>query len=198
MKPFVFDPTLEAVEQERQIIGWFRDYPPKNAKALLNRVLQIYHMVPDFAQKSFCNTLLNGNVKDPMAVLAQFIYEMDSVPKLIEQLKREGNHGMVIYRQKFYGISLVTNKKWLSKKDLHQWTPEQETEICEQALDQWMIENRVQHFTEKVVLFQQFGFSGVSRLMNVKMDDESWEEVKKLKMNDQLTKYLNPEPEHED
>lgn len=198
MKLFEFNPNAEAVEQERQVIGWFRDYPPKNARKLLERVQRIYHQVPPFIQKSFCNTLLNGNVKDPMKALAQFIYEMDSVPQLIDQLKREGNHGMVIYKQAFYGISLSTNVKWLRKDDIHEWTPEQETEICEEALDKWMIEHRVRHFSDKVVLFSQYGFSGVSRLMNVKMDDESWEEVKKLKMNDQLTKYLNMGSEHED
>ncbi len=193
MKPFVFNPDAEAVEQERQVIGWFRDYPPKNAKKLLERVQRIYHQVPPFIQNSFCKTILSPNVKDKMGTLAQFIYETDSVPQLIEQLKREGNHGMVIYKQKFYGISLIANPRWLSKKDIHEWTEEQEDEICNDAIDAWMIENRVRHFTEKVVLFSQYGFSGVSRLMDVRMDDESWEEVKRLKMNDELSKYLNLE-----
>lgn len=194
MKPFEFDPTAEAVEQERQVIGWFRDYPPKNPKKLLERIERIYHQVPEFIQKSFCNTLLNPKVKDKMKVLAQFIWEIESVPKLIEELKRQGNHGMVIYKMNLYGIKLDANPKWLSKKDLHDWTNEQETEICEEAVETWMIENRVRHFNrDKVVLFSQYGFSGVARLMDIKMDDESWEKVKRLKMNDELSKYLNME-----
>ena len=191
MKPFEIDLNAEAVEQELYVIGWFRDNPPKNAKKLLERVRAIYHKVPDFIQRSFCDTLLNPNVKDKMKTLHQFFYEIDNVPKLIEQLKREGNHGMVIYKQQFYGISLKANPKWLSNKDKHAWDPEQETEICEEALDAWMIEHRVRHFKDKVVLFSQYGFSGVSRLMDVKMDDESWEKVQRLKVNDQLRQLLN-------
>lgn len=194
MKPFEFDPNAESIEQERQVIAWFRDYPPKNPKKLLERILQIYHLVPPFIQKSFCNTLLSPKVTNKMEVLSQFIHEIASMPNLIDQLKREGNHGMVIYKGKSYGINLRTiNPKWLSAKDIHQWTSEQEDEICNEAIDAWMIENRIRHFTEKVVFFSEFGFSGVSRLMDVRMDDESWEEMKRLKMNDELTKYLNME-----
>jgi hypothetical protein len=193
MKPFEFDPNAESIEQERQVIAWFRDYPPKNPKKLLERILQIYHLVPPFIQRSFCNTLLSPKVTNKMEVLGQFIHEIANMPKLIAQLKAEGNHGMVIYKGKSYGISLIANPRWLSKKDIHEWTEEQEDEICNDAIDAWMIENRVRHFTEKVVFFSEYGFSGVSRLMDVRMDDESWEEIKRLKMNDELSKYLNLE-----
>jgi len=190
MKNFEFNPNAEAVEQEQQVIAWFRDYPPKNAKKLLERVRQIYSQVPDFIQRSFCDTLLNPKVKDKMKTLAQFIYELDNVPQLIHQLKAEGNHGMVIYKQQFYGISLKTMPSWLNKKKTDIWTPDQEREILDQAIVQWMIENRVKHFNDKIVLFSEFGFSGVSIKMDITMDEASWEEVKDKKTTDEIKRLM--------
>lgn len=191
MTPFVFDSTAEALDQERQVIRWFKDNPPKNPKKLIKMLLSIYSQVPDFIQKSFCNVLLSDNTPNKLKALDQYIYEMDSVPKLIEQLKREGNHGMVIYKTAFYGISLKASANWLRKNDLTEWTTEQEDEIVSEALDAWMIENCVRHFKDKVVLFSQFGFSGVSRYLDVEMDDESWEKAKSLKMDKELALYMS-------
>ncbi len=189
MTPFVFDPKAEAVEQEIQVISWFRNNPPKNPKKLLKMVQFIYNQVPEFIQKSFCNVLLSPHTKDKMKTLQQYFHEMDNVPQVIAEIKRAGNHGMVIHKGKTYGISLKAQKNWLRKDDIQAWTPEQEEEIATEALDAWMIEHCVKHFNEKVVLFSQFGFSGVSHLFDVTMDDESFEEAKRLKLIRELAYY---------
>lgn len=190
MKPFIFDDTLEALDQERLVINWFKENMPKNAKQLIQRVNFIYNQVPDFIQKSFCDTLLNPENVDKIKILKQFFFEYDNAPKQIAKLKEEGNHGMIMYKGWMYGIRLDTLPKWLNRDRDAPWTAEQEDEIINEVVEAWMIETEVQHFCNKAVLFSDFGFSGVSKKCDMSMSNEYWAEAMDKKATAELKRLM--------
>lgn len=156
--PFTFNPDTTPMEQENQILDYFYDNWVDNPKKLVKMVRRIYDQVPRFIQKSLLDNVLTGHVNPVVHFIACF-REKTNWLIIIKQLLEEGNHGILFFDDQVYGISLKTNKNWLRAKD--RWTMEDEMDIMEEAFESWAEEHGVTHFLGKVMLFPEFGFSGM-------------------------------------
>lgn len=200
MVPYVYDDTLDPLEQELHLLRWFKDNLPKSNKKLLKMSLYVRPLIPEHFQRSVCDNLENPRTVDPLKWMKACLREMDEYPKIIQRLIDEGNHGMILDKGTFYGISLKANKRWLNGTKEELWTEEDEMEIGNQAVKLWMIEHHRRYFDDRYLLFDEFGFSGISHKGSWEIPADEWEKVvrpkrneerKHKKLTEELSKYVN-------
>jgi hypothetical protein len=60
-----------------------------------------------------------------------------------------------------HGVTIKTQESWLTENK--QWDKDQEYEIQEEIVDLWMKANGKTKLDGMIVLFDEFGFSGIAR-----------------------------------
>jgi hypothetical protein len=147
-------------QQEDAVLQYFADNWTTNPKKLKKMALKIWADQPDWIQRGLLQNIIEDD--KPAQLLEMFFTIMaewkDVVPKLIA----DGNHGMIIKgSNEIHGFDLKANPKWLTEDDL--WNHEQEIEIQDTVIRQWMAQEGLTKFHGKIVLFDEFGFSGMLR-----------------------------------
>lgn len=174
MKEFKLDTTLNPMEQELSVLAYIRDNLPKSNKKMINMSRYLRKILPVHFIKSICDTLEDPRTANPLKWMQACINEMEEYPKIVRRLIEEGNHGMIMDGGNMYGFNLNTNPKWLSGKDTERWTKEDEQEIGNAAVKEWMIKNRRRHFDDKYLLFDEFGFSGIANKGGWTIPEDEW------------------------
>lgn len=169
---YVHDFTLPSFEQEVMVLQWFKDNFTTNPKKLKALARRIRPLIPDYMQTSLCDEIRDS--ADPVAWMQRNFIEIGSLYNTIENYVATGHHGMIYNKDVLHGLKLEVSPKWISGKDTERWTEEQELEIMGQALKAWMIENNRVHHRDRVLLFQRFGFSGVSHVMEYTLTEAEW------------------------
>lgn len=103
--------------------------------------------------------------KDPVQRLDDYRRTVIDATDIIAQFLAEGNHGMIIESGLVYPVNLKTMKSWL--EDGKEWDPSDEEEIQFKCAENWLVTHGKTHFLGKVVLFPEFGFTGVPRLVEI-------------------------------
>lgn len=165
--PFVLDESLYPIEQENQVIDYFRDNWVDNDKKIIKMVKHIYSSVPRFIQKSFLDVILK--VADPKKMLVFYFAEKDRWSEIIKQMVAEGNHGVIYDDHNVYGFVVETRENWLKEGD--KWHKDDEREIIKRSYYKWAREKNLTWFKGKVMMFHHFGFSGMSYFFDHKIDD---------------------------
>lgn len=160
---FVFDPNATPLEQENSVINYFYDNWAPKKKNLYNIAKRIYPMVPRFIQRSLLDHILSGSV-DPVDFMVACFDEKAIWAEIFKRMLAEGNHG-IIYNDEMgvHGFNLNTNPRWLNDKGQKRWHPDDEWEIMKETVDKWEKEMGVDNFEGKIMLFPEFGFSGMPR-----------------------------------
>lgn len=167
VEPFVLDESLYPIEQENQLIDYFRKHYTDNPKRMRKLVADCYHRVPSFIQKSFMNQLLEA--KDICKGLCMYFAEKERWTEIINQMIAEGNHGVIYNDKEVFGFSIEANAKWLREND--KWCMDDEKEIIKKSYYKHCRERGLKHFEGKVMMFHHFGFSGMSYFFNHPIDD---------------------------
>lgn len=165
--PFVLDESLYPIEQENQVIDYFRDNWVDNDKKIIKMVKHVYNSVPRFIQKSFLDVILK--VADPKKMLVFYFTEKERWTEIINQMVAEGNHGVIYDDHNVYGFVVETRENWLKEGD--KWHKDDEREIIKRSYYKWAREKGLTHFKGKVMMFHHFGFSGMSYFFDHKIDD---------------------------
>lgn len=165
--PFVLDESLFPIEQENQLIDYFYRYFTNNPKKLLQMCTRNYNNVPRFMQRSLLDNIMNA--KDPVKHTLKYFSEKVRWGQIIEQMIAEGNHGVIYNDKEVWGFKVEANQKWLKEQD--KWHMDDEKEILKKSYYKWAREHGKAHFEGKVMLFHQFGFSGMSYYFNHPIDD---------------------------
>ena len=192
---YVFDESLPPLDQEIHILTFFKDNMPiLNAKKIKKLALKLNPQLPFFIQKSLIENLLFS--ANPVRFLERCFAEMFDYPKIIANFIAEGNHGMIMYKNELHGFDLKTNPKWLTPKD-GPWTKENEVEIMEEAIDAWMEKMRLRRFVGRVLLFRDFGFTGIPIERHWEMKQVDWDacqlkwaEEDRIKTTNELEQYM--------
>jgi len=169
---YVHNEDQTAEQQEHDVMKWIEENFTTHPKRLVKLIQRLRGRVPTWIERSLCDTVLV--VKDPVEWARLCIKEAAMYPVLMKKLRDEGNHGMVFWKNELYGFNLNTNPKWLNGKATERWTEEDENAILTEALATWMIKHRVRKFDNRIMLFTEFGFSGIPRKKPTEMDTESW------------------------
>lgn len=168
MSDFKVDESLPPLEQENQVLRYFQDNWTANPKKLVKMAKKIAPGIPDFIQRSIIHNVCVARY--PAKWLQEAFREMNDLPILMQQLRDEGNHGMIMDDNKIYGIEIKANPKWLREND--KWNPDDEDEIINSVVEGWMEEQKIKAFIGKVLLFHEFGFSGIPRKVNQEFTKE--------------------------
>lgn len=166
--PFVLDESLYPIEQEAQLIDYFYRYYTDNPKKILAWVRRIYHTVPRFMQKSFLDNVMAD--KNPANYLLKMFAEKVRWGEINERMIAEGNHGVIYNEKEVWGFRVETRPNWLTERD--KWNKDEEIEIIKRSYYKWARERGLTHFDGKVMLYHQFGFSGMSYYFNHAIDDK--------------------------
>lgn len=151
---------LSPFEQERQVLLFFKATFPTKAKKLVRLAQKVYDEYPSFIQNGLLQNIMVA--KDPIAYLETCFDHLEEFPEIIDRLIAEGNHGMVIYKRQIYGLEIKTVKNWLRQGD--KWDYEQELDIQDSLINAWMDAHEFVNVKDaKIVLFDEFGFSGMPR-----------------------------------
>lgn len=154
-------PSKDALSIESTILEHFKGMTnPKKIVKLANKLL---NEVDSEVGKLLCIGLIKA--KDPYEKLKRNVALIEDAAVIIEDFIEQGFHGMIILKDNVYPVEVKTIKSWLSSKD--KWTEEDEIEIQYKVAEDWLRTNNKTEFLGKVVLFPNFGFSGVPRLVEV-------------------------------
>lgn len=205
MQGYTFNPDMPPREAEIAVLSWLRDNMPKGNKKLISLSRRIRPHLPMYIQRSLCDVIEDPRTKDAQAWMKKVFIDMEIFPKIVAKMLAEGNHGMIMDKGKMYGFNLLANAKWLSGKETEKWHDDDERDIADEAVQAWMVKHFIRHFDGKVVLFDEFGFSGIARESGWSMPDKLWfEEVKpardaeraRKKTSDEISKLINGTRKH--
>lgn len=134
---------------------------PKKLIAFVTRLMES----PDIyegAKVGILSDILQA--KDPVAFLIKRMQEGADTSKIMKQLASDGFHGMFVINSTCHPVKLKTLDKWLSEGV--RWNEAQEADIQHELVDKWLEDNPNKTFFGDVILFTEFGFSGVPRRIN--------------------------------
>lgn len=160
--PFVFNTDGTPLEQENCVIDYFFDNWAPKKKNIYKIAKRIYAQTPRFIQRSILDHIMDGSV-DPVQFMLACFDEKAEWAKIMKELLDKGDHGMIDHDSKVYGVNLNTNPRWLNDKQQKRWHPDDEWAIMKEAVDLWEKEHGVENFSGKIMLFPEYGFSGMPR-----------------------------------
>lgn len=213
---YVHDHSVPKFDQEVAVLMWFKDNFVRNPKKLKALARRLEPFVPDYIATSLCREIQKFPEPDEIKHIAKMnkarnrpapalncvewmernFREIEEFAEIIENFVEQGFHGMIYDHDKLFPIKLKALPKWLTEAD-GRWTEEDESDILRRSLKEWMIENQRYHHKDRVLLFERFGFSGMSSLLEYTLTHEEaeeskrrWRERKEEKDNEDLKRLL--------
>ena len=159
---FVFDDTVPPMEQENQVIDYFFDNWVPKKKNIHKMVKRIYPQVPKFLQRSILDCILNFEV-EPVGFMISLFDEKAKWAEIMPQMLAEGNHGVISDDFKVYGFEIKTVPRWLNDKQQPRWHPDDEYDIMQKAIEDFVKDHKLSYVDVRIMLFPEFGFSGMPR-----------------------------------
>jgi len=159
-------PSDDALNQESAILDQFEAMGVKNPKKIVKLAQRLYAESTHPVQKRLCRDISIS--ADPVKYVTRCIGLIRDCAVIMKQFMDDGCHGMIFTGRdgdEVYPIKLDTRENWLTENK--QWDPEQEMIIQNQAADAWLREHDKGYFYGKVVLFPNFGFSGIPRIIEM-------------------------------
>jgi hypothetical protein len=151
---------LSPIEQENQVLEYFKNNFTTNPKKLCKMARRIWNDQPEFIQRGLLQNILDD--VNPAKMLKMFFKMMAEWKQIVPDLIADGAHGMIVDNKNvIYGIEVKANPKWLREND--RWDLGQEADIQDEVIKQWMADQGLKHFHGKIALFDEFGFSGMAR-----------------------------------
>lgn len=162
----------DSFAQESTILKVFKDANlknPKKVRAMATRLLK--ETTLPIQRQLLMDLIAAGN---PLKYLHYCIDHVEQCAVIIQQFIDDGCHGMIMTGHKcrtIYPVKLDTRENWLKADD--RWNEEDEQLIRIKSAEEWMKEYDKGYFLGKVVLFPQFGFSGVPGVIEMQCTTET-------------------------
>jgi len=164
-------------EQEMYLCRWLEDNLPTGQKKMGAILKSIYPKCPSFMQRGFFKKSMSCS--NPLGYVKKAISRGKDIAFAMEKIIERGEHGMIFNGEVLHGVTIKANKKWLADKD-GKWALDQEEDISKELIKQWMITHRFKEWGGRIVLFSNFGFSGVPVNAEWKIPDDDWEKLKEI------------------
>jgi hypothetical protein len=172
---FVGDASQSPLEQEGRVLKYFEDHFTTNIKKLKKLALRLMNdpEVPAHAKRGVVSSVLKAG--DPVKFLKEAFKEINDIPIIMQALRDDGNHGMIMDQDQIYGFEIRANPKWLRRDD--RWNPDDEQDIMNDSIEAFMEKHLLQSFRGKILLFKEFGFSGMPRMVDQAFTQEYYEQL---------------------
>jgi hypothetical protein len=138
---------------------------PKKLKKFAQRLMQV--TTSEVQLRLLQDIMID---RDPVKYVRDCAAKIRDCAVVIRQFVEDGCHGMIMINNTVYPVQLKTQEKWLKEDKL--WDPTDEMEIQHHAANDWMRQHDKGYFLGKVVLFPQFGFSGIPRIVEMQCTKE--------------------------
>lgn len=141
----------------------FINAQPKGKRINPKKVQAFARRIAPLCAPHIVNGLIRGvlSTKDPVGYLRGCFREINEYAVIIRDFVESGHHGMLQIGKNCYPVKLKCPVSWLSEDA--PWHPEDERLIGADACNAWMRDNDVGYFHGRVVLFSDFGFTGIPR-----------------------------------
>lgn len=155
----------DVVKEETDILTFLSTV--KNEAKLKKLANRVYFESDSEIKKRVCMEMLK--TPKPSVYVKQALIRIKEYSCIIDELIEQNAQGMVIVGNTIYPVKLITKESWLTEEI--PWVSEDEDEIQVNAVDAWIRDNGERYFLGKVVLFKKFGFSGIPRMLEVRVSD---------------------------
>lgn len=135
-----------------------------NRKKLLAAVRNAMKTASREAREGFLNRVATS--PNPEQTLREIDAIRQDVVMITGSFIEAGRHGFICVNRTFYPVQIKCPANWLKADS--RWDPEDEALIGADLANEWMRQNDVAHFKGEVLLFKEFGFSGVNRVYELK------------------------------
>lgn len=159
---------MSALQQESDLLLHFQKLNSRNPKKIVKLAKRLIWDVEHECQRKFCIDIIEA--LDPVKYLDFCVQRIHDFAIIMEEEIAAGNHGVMFVGKDgdiIYPIKLDTLPNWLKQTD--KWTEEDEHQIMMDAATAYMHANNRYSLRTKIVLFPQFGFSGMARMLNVEL-----------------------------
>lgn len=162
---YIGNTIMDALKQESAILDILKANM-SNPKKLLKLVTKLHDESPHELQRKLCIQILQAD--NPKQYVDYCIRRIEDFATVMEHEIANGNHGIIFVGKDgdiVYPIKLDVIASWLDATK--PWTADDEYDIMETAVKSYMANNNRKSILAKVVLFPQFGFSGVPRMFDI-------------------------------
>lgn len=159
------------LEQESGILDYFRNLNTTNPKKIKRLAQRLYFAAQHDLQRKVCKDILD--TKDPYGMITDYLNRIDDFIILSKQFVEDGHHGILFTGDNgdiVYPITLDTLPHWLDDPN-DKWNEDDEKEIMLNLAKEYLRTTTLKRTLVKVVLFQDFGFSGAPRIFEVRRED---------------------------
>lgn len=166
----VTDSKYSGLEEESAILDLFEQIKNPKHKKVRAFAIRMYAECTSEVQKRLCRDIYQA--PEPVKYMYECIDKIRQCAVIIKQFVADGCHGMIFTGKngdEVYPVKLDTRENWLTEGK--EWDPEQEMIIQHDCANNWMKEHDAGHFLGKVVLFPEFGFSGIPRIIEMRCGD---------------------------
>lgn len=150
----------DPLEEEYRVTQWFKDNFVPNPKKLQKMATRLFPTAAEHVRNGLLLDILQD--RDPVGYLKMSFKIMEEMKQVIANCVEDGIHGIIMIGINIHPIKLKAPEHWLIKED--EWSPEDEIELLDRAVDNYMQENSLKKLKAKVIFFKEFGFSGQARL----------------------------------
>ena len=176
---FQMNKELDPFSQELYLFRWLENNLPKNNKKMVSLLKRIFPQCPTYMQKNFFHSAMVKFSGDPLKYVKESIKYSYEFPRVMKELMDDGNHGMIFNGDEVHGVMIKTRPNWLRSKD-GKWDPAQEEEIAHELMKEWLITNRLRSWLGRIVLFADFGFSGLTMETEWLIPQDEWNQLQEI------------------
>lgn len=161
---------MNALEQESDILRVLDESGITNPKKLVKLATQLHNQSPHELQRKLCLEIIRS--PRPVEYIQHCIQKIKDFAEMVQFEVKQGNHGMLIVGPKMdiiIPIKLDLPASWVN--DGTPWIEDDERDIMRQAAENYLRNSTRKYLLAKVVLFPEFGFSGIPRVFEFTKED---------------------------
>lgn len=127
-----------------------------NPKKMKKAIAKVMPLATEEQRQGLLRRLYTA--KNPVEELDAALRDLEDTKKALTRFAQDGCHGFIQIGREFYPVKLDTRENWLKEKD--KWCMEDERLIATRLGDNWMAQHDKGYFNGRIILFQEYGFSG--------------------------------------
>lgn len=161
---------MSILEQESDILRVLEESGITNPKKLVKLAKRLHNESPHELQRKLCVEIIKS--PRPVEYVKHCIQKIKDFAEMVQFEVKRGNHGMLIVGSKMdiiIPIKLKLPENWI--KDGIPWVEDDERDIMRQAAENYLRTSTRKYLLAKVVLFPEFGFSGIPRVFEFTKED---------------------------
>lgn len=159
---------MTVLQNESDILDYFRDPKLTNPKKIRRLAQRLYFKCKTDLQRKVCTDILEA--RDPLFMIRDYLSKIDDFVILSKDFIDQGYHGMIFTGDNgdvVYPVTLDTLPHWLDDPN-NPWNEDDEKEIIYNVAKSYADTVTNPRVLVKVVLFPDFGFSGIPRIHEIR------------------------------